>query len=746
MKLLSLYIENYGKIQKREFFFDERLTSFCEQNGYGKSTLASFIKAMLYGLDPYRSNSTGFSERQHFYPFGGGAFGGSLTFSMNGKEYRIERFFGEKSDVSDELKVYCDGTLTDELGADIGKALFGIDRQSFERTAFITPADTEISSTSGINARLNSFVDGTDEAGFDKALRLLEEAAKRYKKSRTGNDLITKTKNEIEALSRSIDNARTVQGALGGKYEKYERLCAELSALEEAATEAQTKNVVLKDWEHYDYLLSRQRAAEEDASKLKAAFAEGVPDEAVLSGIERRIDELSSFAAQIRVLETPVADEKAARLKQRFSSDIPDKNEISRVGERVEAYREAAKKYEQIPAFTDVKQKAKSPAVLLSVAGVIAAALIVAGIVLIALSNVQVGVMAVVFGGCVLSATGAFVAVRRKNEGTVQVENPEKLSAGKYLDGLSDEIKALLLPYGYASGNGIIFDFAQLKEDIAYLEGLAASERQCLDAIAEKTALKNNCAGYISEFFEKYGILGENYLGNLARLRSGISSYKTLGEEAARLSAEAESYRAEKGLTARPEGEATDLTELNFKLGALRNEKISFYRDICDDERLCEQLESCEEERRGLRERLEGYEKKYGLLTAAAELLNAAEQSLKDRFVKPVKDEFVRYAQLLERALGERVVMDKSFSISFERDGRQRTDRHLSSGQRSLCALCFRLALIKNMYSSQSPFLILDDPFVHLDGEHLGRAKRLLTELSSEMQIIYFTCHDSRAL
>ena len=49
MKLLSCYIENYGKISATTFDFNEGLTAFCEKNGYGKTTLASFVKAMFYG-------------------------------------------------------------------------------------------------------------------------------------------------------------------------------------------------------------------------------------------------------------------------------------------------------------------------------------------------------------------------------------------------------------------------------------------------------------------------------------------------------------------------------------------------------------------------------------------------------------------------------------------------------------------------------------------------------------------------
>ena len=53
MKLISYHIENYGKIQNQDGQFGEGVTEFCEKNGYGKTTLASFIRAMFYGLPSY---------------------------------------------------------------------------------------------------------------------------------------------------------------------------------------------------------------------------------------------------------------------------------------------------------------------------------------------------------------------------------------------------------------------------------------------------------------------------------------------------------------------------------------------------------------------------------------------------------------------------------------------------------------------------------------------------------------------
>ena len=143
---------------------------------------------------------------------------------------------------------------------------------------------------------------------------------------------------------------------------------------------------------------------------------------------------------------------------------------------------------------------------------------------------------------------------------------------------------------------------------------------------------------------------------------------------------------------------------------------------------------------------LKKYKHDYALLMWTADLLKEADKHLKDKYVAPVKNNFVNYAGLLETALGERVTMTPNFEIRYERNGIERSEKHLSAGQRSICAFCFRMALIDNMYTEEKPFLILDDPFVNLDQKHMDRVKEMLKKLSEKLQLIYFTCHESRAI
>ena len=51
MKIIKCYIENFGKLHQFEYKFSEGLNTINKSNGWGKSTLATFIKAMFFGFD-----------------------------------------------------------------------------------------------------------------------------------------------------------------------------------------------------------------------------------------------------------------------------------------------------------------------------------------------------------------------------------------------------------------------------------------------------------------------------------------------------------------------------------------------------------------------------------------------------------------------------------------------------------------------------------------------------------------------
>ena len=134
------------------------------------------------------------------------------------------------------------------------------------------------------------------------------------------------------------------------------------------------------------------------------------------------------------------------------------------------------------------------------------------------------------------------------------------------------------------------------------------------------------------------------------------------------------------------------------------------------------------------------------LLAKTAEHLRRADGNLKEKFVSPVRERFLHYADKIYSALGEKMVMTPDFTVKFEREGQLTDERHLSAGQRCVCALCLRLALLDNTFIKEKPFLIMDDPFLSLDAENMDGVKKVVRELAKCGQIVYFTCHNSRKI
>ena len=84
MRLLSLNIENFGKLSDYQVDFSSNPAIFLEDNGWGKTTLATFIKVMFYGFAGGQKRGLENNERKRYMPWNKGAFGGSIRFEAGG--------------------------------------------------------------------------------------------------------------------------------------------------------------------------------------------------------------------------------------------------------------------------------------------------------------------------------------------------------------------------------------------------------------------------------------------------------------------------------------------------------------------------------------------------------------------------------------------------------------------------------------------------------------------------------------
>ena len=63
MKLISMHVDDFGGLHNYDYNFEEGLNVVLQDNGWGKTTMAAFLKAMLYGYDTKRSKDITENER-----------------------------------------------------------------------------------------------------------------------------------------------------------------------------------------------------------------------------------------------------------------------------------------------------------------------------------------------------------------------------------------------------------------------------------------------------------------------------------------------------------------------------------------------------------------------------------------------------------------------------------------------------------------------------------------------------------
>ncbi len=206
MKLLKCYVFSFGKLNDLTFDFESGLNTFKEDNGWGKSTLASFIKAVFYGLNDSK-RSVAENERIKFKPWKSNEkFGGYIEFEWGGKEFKLERFFGNKASEDTVKLVDLNTGRAYPNTENLGSRIFQIDEEGFLSTTYFSQKDFQIKSNTSLTAKFNSVCEIQDNEAFDKALTKLEEKAKTYK-YRGDKGLIADAKREIFDISQDIQRA-----------------------------------------------------------------------------------------------------------------------------------------------------------------------------------------------------------------------------------------------------------------------------------------------------------------------------------------------------------------------------------------------------------------------------------------------------------------------------------------------------------------------------------------------------------
>lgn len=197
MKIKKIHIENFGRLKDFSIALNDGLNEFYFENGFGKTTLSIFLKAMLYGMPPARENIK--MERKKYMPWQGGNFGGYVEFEHEDIAYRLTRFFA-KTPEGDTVELLNLNTnkIVDLKGQEIGDMIFGVGRETFEMTAFFPQLNFSVLS----NQQMTANILGLEKFKYD--LANLNTAIATIKKKITEIKREKPKKEEIDFIGRSL--------------------------------------------------------------------------------------------------------------------------------------------------------------------------------------------------------------------------------------------------------------------------------------------------------------------------------------------------------------------------------------------------------------------------------------------------------------------------------------------------------------------------------------------------------------
>ncbi len=778
MRLISCYIESFGGLSECRFDFAPGLNVICRENGFGKSTLAAFLKVMLYGFFDNKKQSLAENDRKHYMPYNGKGAGGHLVLEADGEILRIERFFAPKGK-GDRLAVYKqDGTLTDHLGDCPGRTLFGIDADGFLRTLLHSErVMEEENKNETISDRLSELVgSGGDMGGAQIALDVLEKQRKFYFRQGGSGEIgvltqkLARAQNEVASLTATLQKESELRSELE---QQRERLNA-LSGKEREQRERHTALIALTDDRGREQLKrereERSRHLRTEIEKAREVFGEHRPSPEALRDTEAKALRLEAIIAaregsreerlrEVRhFFRASTSEEEIARmhdLLHHIEEDAApemqyterEQDLLSHTKEDVEALRALA--YYKKPVY---------PWLLTLFCAIVSAVLILSApdIAIFSLGAWSVALYYILHEmrkarrvnakallilrdmgvqkkkkAAILALADEIETVEEKRTAQEQKLSEHKEQRERKIHEIDRYIASVTSTVFYDRRSALY----EISRQFANYSLLMSQKLQKSDDSETYRLL----AREVEDFLSNYGDLGERPFDTLRKtlymLERAENELLALEEQSLPPACRKEDLEARRACE-------VQLNEIRQESEHLYRETARIENELAHIESERHRLDELEAECEELSARREAYEKRLRIIRLTKEYIEKGRDRMTSKYLAGTKEHF----ESILTTLGEDSSLfsiTPTFEISKEEAGAYRKSETFSRGERDLFALSARFALIRVLYPNATPFVILDDPFAALDDKHLALAMKLLKSLAEDTQILYLTCSEA---
>lgn len=760
MKLISLYIDNFGKLSDYSFDFSRTLNSLYEENGWGKTTLTVFIKSMLYGLNR--------TERSLYAPWKNvSTFGGYLILEANGRNYRIERQFSTSKSTLDTQRVYDlqSGLPIDKFSPNIGEAILNLNEASFERSVFIPQKDLNEGFNSDIEAKLANLIGGTDDSqSFEDAIEILSKKAKELKLNSKKGLIVDKKmelaqiEDEIEEVNKRMEGLPILQNQISQINEEIHILNDEKKNINNRIlnfTKSQDKRAKLEVVAKYEEDIKYTKKLLEDNNLVFNGH--DVTQEEVLE-YRSKNKELQSLRTQYEVKKSNNrASMKIEKLEKDLNlTEIPDEETLDHITDQI-------MKYNNIKSViqahdTSVKERKKPKlgialTIVSSVLIIVGVALFIVGFFIkenqqgFSIAGIAISILAILG---YIGALAAFLVNNSQNNalavgGQVKSYDYEKIH-------LEEELREFFARYHLYSSNFtnnmfiVRANIQRYKDAQDDFNDISRENKDLENRIKE---LENAIQHFLGQFNSSAtAVTTEEKIGELnTHLRKKKEIEDQLSEKVSLLKTFISMNQLDviDDANFSIEEENQKIADIDLKIDALNGEKTTLLNKCAEYENEIAMLDEYNSERENVEIDIRIMEEEYRLLNLSMDYLTHSQNSLLEKYVKPMKDSVNKYISLLLKDT-EDYSIDVNFNFQFMTEGGLKGIDSYSRGYQNIISLCIRLALIDCLYPQEKPFIILDDPFVNFDDEKLELCKALIRTISKQYQIVYFACHKSREI
>ena len=747
MIIEKIVIKSFGRINDMTFEFSDGVNVIEGENESGKSTIAAFIRYMLYGFTD--DGNGGLEERKKRINWDTGMAHGSMYVRVGGKRYAIHRST-VPTDKSDRPTYREEASIVDvETGAPVfgklaaGEVFFGVDSELFDNTAFIGQiGDSGIDEDSVKESIENIIFSGSEKINKQRAVsRITDKMNALLHEGGVGGAIVDLARKE-EALEESLEVCNRDNRLILEKE-------AELSRIRTRRAEAEQKQLKLQEFDtSYNYAMLIQTFDQlhvfEQEMEEKNEFYNKFIEENTRAGFypdDQYLTDLLVARKGVNEAYHALGDAQDAYNAQRSAIGITHEieNAIERAGE-------LGGEAEIVKRATSLWKQNVRDTALAIVAGLALIAAGVLGILSGSNPDMQVGMIISAVVGALALAGGAYLAYDL-------IKNTKAL-------------KALQTEFGTATFDDLKGKIAVIAEARSKRDAMALATENARVAVVKARERYEEAKRQLTVLILRWGEeppvadLGD-FLDNLeGRVRFFLEKKNELLDEKTNIEITVKEIR--RNLADKSEIDVrAQVAPLMRKtlMGFNHDEIINGIADakarVAEEDRLAFDVEN---ELMSLKARAGDPGQYYSRIDALAKRREDMQQKHKAYFIalRAINNATDNLRAEISPRLGEyatglmEIMTNKKYSsfgvsddleISFVgADGDGKSIDFLSGGTRDMAYVAVRSALIDMLYGEKPP-ICFDESFAHQDNVRARAMMKAIGQLANEgYQSFVFTC------